>query len=109
MLSNRLYNEAVHQVFVNFKKAYDSVRMEILHNILTEFSIPLKQVRLIRLCLSEICRRVYVGRHFSDTFPIKNGLKEGDALSSLLFNFAQDYGIRKGQANHEGLKLNDTH
>jgi len=43
------YNEAVHQVFVHFKKAYDSVRREILYNTLIEFGIPMKLVRLIKM------------------------------------------------------------
>jgi hypothetical protein len=36
------YNEAVDQLFLDFKKAYDSVRREILYNILIEFGIPMK-------------------------------------------------------------------
>jgi hypothetical protein len=45
----------------------------------------------------------------SDKFPIQNGLKEGDALSSLLFNFASEYAIRKKKENQVSLELNGTH
>ena len=51
-----------------------------------EFGIPRKLVRLIKMCLTETYSRVRVGKNLSDRFPIRNGLKQGDALSPLLFN-----------------------
>jgi hypothetical protein len=51
------YNE----LFVDFKKAYDSVRREVLYNILREFGAPMKLVRLIKMCLHETCSKVRIG------------------------------------------------
>ena len=45
----------------------------------------------------------------SDTVPIKNGLKQGNASSPLLFNFVVEYTIRTVQVNQDCLKLKVTH
>jgi hypothetical protein len=93
----------------DFKKAYDSVRREVLYNILTESGIPKKLMRLIKMCLNEICSKVRVGKHLSYVFPIGNGMKQGDVLPPLFFNFALEYPIKRVQENQDGLKLNAIH
>jgi hypothetical protein len=42
-------------------------------------------------------------------FHIRNGLKQGNALSPLLFNFALEYTISRVQVNQDGLKLSGIH
>jgi sorting nexin-29 len=78
----------LYQLFIDFKKAYDSVKKEVLYNILIGFGSPMKLVRLIKICVTEMYSRARVGKNLSDMFPIRNGLNQGDAVSPLLFNFA---------------------
>ena len=55
-----------------------------MYNIVIEIDIPMKLVRLIKMCLTETFYRVRVGKHLSNMSPVRNGLKQGDALPPLL-------------------------
>ena len=59
----------------------------------------MKLVWLIKMCLTEMYSRVQLGKHLSEMFPFKNGLKQGDASLPLVFNIAVEYVIRKVEVN----------
>jgi hypothetical protein len=102
------YNGTAHQLLIDFEKAYESVRSELC-NILTEFGIPMKLVRLINMCLNEAYIKMRIGKNLSNAPTVQDGLKQGDALWPLFFNFALDYAMKKVREKGEGLELHVTH
>jgi hypothetical protein len=58
-----------------------------LYNILTDFVMPMKQVRLIKVCLNETYSKVRIGIYLSDNVSLQNDLKQEDASYGLLLNF----------------------
>ena len=66
-----------------------------MYDLLIKFGVPKSLVGLIKTCLYGTLSKVRIVNYLSSSFPIENGLKQGDALSPLLFNFALEYAIRK--------------
>jgi hypothetical protein len=79
------------------------LKREVLYDILREFGITKKLVRLIKMCLNETYSKIRVDKPLPDKFPIQNGLKQEDALSPLLLNITLEYDLRKVQENQVGL------
>jgi hypothetical protein len=64
----------------------NQLKEQFFYSILLEFSIRKKLVRLIKVCLNETYSKARIDKLLCDKFPIQNGLKQGDALSPLIFN-----------------------
>jgi hypothetical protein len=98
-----VYNGTVHQLLIDFKKAYDSVGREVLCSVLIGFEIPRKLVGLISMYLNETYSTVRTGKFQSDKFPVQNGLKQEDTLSSMLFEFALEHVSSRIQDKRDSL------
>jgi len=81
-----------------------------LFNILIEFGMHMKLVRLIKIFLNETHSKVHIGKNLSDAFPIQNCLKQRDALSSSLFNFGLEFAIRnvESKSGRFGIEWDTT-
>ena len=89
--------DGVKYQIVSLNVAYISFVSAIIFSL--SLGVPKKLVRLIKMCLTETYSTVRVGKNLSDMFPIRNRLKQGDALLPLLFNFTLEYAIRRVQVN----------
>jgi hypothetical protein len=68
MHSAQIFILSFHQLFIDFKKTYDSVRREVLYNILMDFGVPMKLDRLIEMSLNETYCDVHIGKYFLIVF-----------------------------------------
>uniref|UniRef100_A0A8D8TV43 Craniofacial development protein 2 n=1 Tax=Cacopsylla melanoneura TaxID=428564 RepID=A0A8D8TV43_9HEMI len=80
------YNSGGHFVFIDFKKAYDSVNRPCLFKILKEFQIPTKLIALIADCLNNARCKIKMPNSNSEVFEVTSGLRQGDPISPILFN-----------------------
>lgn len=91
------FNRNLHQLFIDFKQAYDTIRRVKLWQAMEELGFPKKLVKLTQVCINGSMSRVRIAHEFSEVFNINDGLKQGDALSPLLFNVALEYVSRKAE------------
>lgn len=82
-------------LFVDFRKAYDSIHRESLLNILKDFKFPRKIINLIGASLNHTDIQVKIGNVTSQPTRVTTGLRQGDALSPVLFNLVLERVIRE--------------
>jgi len=89
------HNVEIHQIFVDFQKAYGSIRRDKLYAIMAYFGIPSKLIRLTQVTMENLSYHVKIGTIMTDGFQVGTGLKQGDGLAPNLFNIALECVIGK--------------
>jgi hypothetical protein len=95
-------NKETHYLFIDFKAAYDSIDREELCDIMVEGDYPYKLIRLARATLQGVNCCVKVQNCLSGYFESKCGLRQGDELSTKLFNIALEGVIRRSEIQLTG-------
>jgi len=82
--------------------AYDSIRRIYLFETLRELGMPNKLTRLVRMALHKTRNKVKVQNELSREFLVNQGLKQGDALSCVLFNLTLERWVRAIKIREQG-------
>jgi len=92
-------------LFIDFKQAFDSVNRNRMLNDLLILGIPKKLVQLIGVTMAGSMATVSVDNQYTSMFPITNGVRQGDALSSILFDLVLEAILQKmNVTGHIGTK-----
>jgi hypothetical protein len=73
------FNITTHHLFIDFKASYDT----IIRN--EELNFPTKLIRLTKTTLSIVMCCVKIQNDCSESFETRQGLRQGDVISMLLF------------------------
>ena len=79
------HRQAVYAVFVDSRKAYDSVDREVLWECLKRLGVHGHMLRTLQEMYAMVRLRVRGGGRLGEEFESKRGVKQGDPLSPLLF------------------------
>jgi hypothetical protein len=78
------FQTETHHSFMDFKTAYDKVNRNQLYKALLELGKPSKLVRLTQVTMEGTTAKVKIQNELSESFHIRNGLRQGDALACIL-------------------------
>lgn len=96
-------------VFIDFKQAYDKVKRKDLYKALEKLEISGKDIQMIKLMLKKTDNRVRVNSRNSDIFEVREGVRQGDPMSSVLFSLCLENVIRDANINRSGLIYQKKH
>jgi hypothetical protein len=102
------YKVDIHQLYIDYKQAYDTINRAELVEIVKNFGIPMKLVRLVKMTLTNTKSKVKIQGQLSPSFEITTRLRQGDSLSTLLFNLFMEKITRSIRINSGGKIVDRT-
>lgn len=99
------YNIDIHQLFVDFRQAYDSIIRGKLFEAMREIRMPTKIIRLVSMTLKDTKCMVKIEGALTGDFVVNQGLRQGDILSTILFNIALEKVMRRVDVSNPGGTL----
>jgi hypothetical protein len=88
------YNVNIHQLFVDYREAYDSVDRSEMRQVLEKMQIPRKIRNLVCMTLRSTGARVKIQGQLTREFNVWRGLRQADALPTTLFNLCLEHVMR---------------
>jgi hypothetical protein len=88
-------NISLHILFIDFKKAYDSIVRKKLYQAMKKRKIPDKLIGLTKIMLADTQNKISADGRLSDSFGGKIGVRQGDLLSTMLFNIVLEAVFRE--------------
>ena len=82
----REHADSLFTLFVDLKKAYDSIPRQALWHLLEKYGVPPVMLSLIKSLHEGMNAVVRVGDSITDPIAVSNGLRQGCTLAPMLFN-----------------------
>ena len=79
-------NRDLYIVFIDLKKAFDTVPRDLLWKVLAKYGVPPKFLNMLKLFHTNMQAKVCIGGLESPPFSVEVGVKQGDVLAPVLFN-----------------------
>jgi hypothetical protein len=99
------FNITTHHLFIDIKAAYDTIRNEVYVGM-SELNFPTKLIRLTKATLTIVTCCVIIQNDCSESFETRQGLRQGDVLSTLLFNVVLEVIVRRANLQTTGTIYN---
>ncbi|EYC38488.1 hypothetical protein Y032_0714g1764 [Ancylostoma ceylanicum] len=99
------FNVSIYFMFIDFKKAFDSVELPALWDAMESFGFDQGLIKLAQLLYANGRAAARIGDDWAE-FQVERGVRQGDSLSPLLFNVVLQYGLNNVPWQGRGLRLN---